>query len=341
MANRSCNENERLKRRYVQYARSAKRKSEKSLDRVVASIDRFQKLTHHKPFSAFHIEQVVAFREKLAEAVNSRTGQPLSATHQKAILADLKDFFLWLANEPGYRKRIRYAHCEYFNLDNSTRAIANASRPVVYPSVEQIEHVIRSLPGNTAIEKRNRALICFTILTGARVDATASARVGHVDPIEKVFSQDARTMRTKFSKTFQTWFFPVSELAETIFLDYLAWLTSEYLFGPGDPLFGKTETASINRRLQATGIKRQHWTTTQPIRNIFKAFFENAGIPYHHPHTFRHTLAAIGKKQCKTPAEIQAWAQNLGHEDASTMMTSYAKVDPEVQKEIIRRMGQS
>ena len=35
--------------------------------------------------------------------------------------------------------------------------------------------------------------------------------------------QDAREMRTKFSKTFETWFFPVSEIAMQIVEEYVSW----------------------------------------------------------------------------------------------------------------------
>jgi hypothetical protein len=44
------------------------------------------------------------------------------------------------------------------------------------PTLEQIRHVIRTLPATTEIERRDRALIAFTILTGARDGAIASLK---------------------------------------------------------------------------------------------------------------------------------------------------------------------
>jgi len=63
----------------------------------------------------------------------------------------------------------------------------------------------------TDIELRNRAVMAFTLLTGARDGAIASPKLKHVDVLEGKVVQDAREVRTKFSKTFTTWFFPVGE----------------------------------------------------------------------------------------------------------------------------------
>ena len=56
---------------------------------------------------------------------------------------------------------------------------------------------------------RNRAVVAFTLLTGARDGAIASLKRKHVDVVDGKVVQDAREVRTKFSKTFTTWFFPV------------------------------------------------------------------------------------------------------------------------------------
>jgi hypothetical protein len=38
---------------------------------------------------------------------------------------------------------------------------------------------------------------------------------------------------------------------------------------------------------------------------------------------------------CRTPEEIKAWSQNLGHGNVATTMTSYGKIDPHKQGEVI------
>ena len=60
------------------------------------------------------------------------------------------------------------------------------------------------MPFNSDIERRNRALIAFTLLTGARDSAIASGKLKHVDLVAGCVFQDAREVRSKFSKTFTT-----------------------------------------------------------------------------------------------------------------------------------------
>jgi len=63
----------------------------------------------------------------------------------------LKRFFIWLAGQPTYKSRISYSDAEYFNLSAKETRIAKASRSARAPTLEQIYHVIRSMPSTTEI----------------------------------------------------------------------------------------------------------------------------------------------------------------------------------------------
>jgi integrase len=82
--------------------------------------------------------------------------------------------------------------------------IATAKRQQKFPTLEQIKHVLSKMPVGNEIERRNRALVAFTLLTGARDTAIASLKLKHVDLIAGYVNQDAREVKTKFSKTFTT-----------------------------------------------------------------------------------------------------------------------------------------
>jgi hypothetical protein len=41
------------------------------------------------------------------------------------------------------------------------------------------------------------------------------------------------------------------------------------------------------------------------------------------------------QKVCRTPEQIKAWSQNLGHENIATTLTSYGTIDPHRQGEVI------
>jgi hypothetical protein len=54
--------------------------------------------------------------------------------------------------------------------------VAKAHREQKYPTLEQVKRIIHSMPAGSDIERCNRALIVFTILTGARDSAIASMK---------------------------------------------------------------------------------------------------------------------------------------------------------------------
>jgi len=58
----------------------------------------------------------------------------------------------------------------------------HAGRERAAPSLEQGAYAIASMPGNTAIERRDRAPMAFPLTTGARANALASLKLKDVDP---------------------------------------------------------------------------------------------------------------------------------------------------------------
>jgi integrase/recombinase XerD len=330
-------ENERIKRSYLIYLKEARRLSEHSIDAAAAALSRFEEYTKYRDFKKFHIQQAVGFKRKLADQVSPRTGEPLASSTMFATLNALRAFFHWLAGLPGYRSHLTFADADYFALSEKEARVAKArlERPV--PTIEQVQHVVRTMPCVTEIELRNRALIAFTLLTGARDGAMASLRLKHVDIAEGRLLQDAREVRTKFSKTITTWFFPVGEEFLPIVADWVEFLLTEKLFGPNDPLFPATQVVvGEDRCFRAEGLSRSGWSNATPIRRIFKQAFIGAGLAYANPHSFRKTLAQLGERLCSTPEQFKAWSQNLGHEQVLTTFSSYGEVAHHRQAELIR-----
>ena len=333
-------QNERIKRRYFTYLAEAKGFSEATLDGVAKALNRFETYTKFRDFRAFHIEQAKGFKTCLANQTSVRTKDRLSKATLYATLSALKRFFIWLAGQPGYKSRISYSDAEYFNLSAKETRIAKAHRESRAPTLEQIRHVIRTMPATTVIECRDRALIAFTILTGARDGAIASLKLKHVDLEQGKIDQDARQVNTKFSKTFATWFFPVGDDIRLIVLDWINYLRREKVWGLDDPLFPATKIVIGDlQHFEASGIDRKHWSNAGPIRAIFKNAFTAAGLPYFNPHSFRKTLALLGGQVCKSPEEYKAWSQNLGHENVLTTFSSYGDVGDHRQAEIIRSLA--
>ena len=328
--------NERIKRDYSQYLEEARGRDVTTVDKVLKSIARFEESTRHRDFKLFHKEQAVAFKTRLAEVLNARTGERLSKATIHSILRDLHGFFFWLAHVPGYKKCIQYADADYFNLSDKDVAIARARREKRVPTLAQVEHVLSSMPASTQIERRDRAVLAFAVVTGARVAALASLRLGDLN-IDYV-DQDARHVQTKFSKTFRTFLMPVSELAMSIALEWHAELTANPLGSPGDPLFPATET-SVGERgsFESRALAKQGWRTTGPIRDVFRHAFEGAGLPYFNPHSIRDMIVRHIMTLDLPLEALKAWSQNLGHQGLLTTLTSYGSVPTDRQGELIRQ----
>jgi integrase len=334
--------NERIKRRYFAFLKEAKRHSEPTLDAAAKALSRFDAYTRYRDFRAFHFEQAVAFKKHLAEQKGRQSGEKLSKATLHATLTQLKRFFQWLAWQPGYKSRVQYADAEYFNLSDKDTRIATAKRQQRVPTLEQIRHVISTMPAGTEIERRNRALVAFTLLTGARDRAIASLKLKHVDLSAGCVNQDAREVETKFSKTFTTYFFPVGDGLRTIVSEWVSFLRDEKLWGNDDPLFPATRIClGTGRQFKATGLARKHWSNASPIRAIFREAFVRAGLQYFNPHSFRNTLVQLGQEICRTPEQFKAWSQNLGHEKVLTTFLSYGEVARQRQGEIITALAET
>lgn len=329
--------NERIKRDYFHYLVEARGRDEATIDGVAKSLARFEESTRAKDFKRFHREQAVAFKTKLGQAVNSRTGERISKATMHSTLRDLRAFFFWLAHLPGFKSHIAYADADYFNLSDKDVMVARARREKHVPTSIQVDHVLAAMPTDTVLARRDRALIAFTALTGARVGALASFQLGHVDLADGFVDQDARVVQTKFAKTFRTYFMPVGNSALAIVSDWVNELTRDHLWGLNDPLFPSTAMGlSPEGGFEASGIARHGWATTAPIRDIFKRAFAAAGLPYFNPHSFRDMLVRHAMALNLSPEAMKAWSQNLGHSDVLTTFTSYGGVPAHRQGELIR-----
>ena len=256
-------------------------------------------------------------------------------------LRDLRTFFFWLAHLPGFKSHIAYADADYFNLSDKDVAVARARREKRVPTLAQVHRVLSAMPADTILEQRDRALIAFAALTGARVAALASFRLGHVDLAGGLVEHDARTVRSKFAKTFPTWFMPIGGDALAMFTAWVGELERDHLCGRDDPLFPATQMGlDANGGFTPIGILRTGWRTTQPINAIFRRAFERAGLPYFNPHSFRDMLVRYAMTLNLSAELMKSLSQNLGHTDVLTTFTSYGQVPAHRQGELIRSMSE-
>jgi integrase len=338
MARKCVEENERIKRRYLQFLREAKRADTATVDKAADAILRFERSTGFKPFKLFHIEQAIKFKTQLSEAKSEKTGKPLAKATVDGALRAVKAFVLWLAGQQGYKSRISYADAEYFNLNAKDARVAHAERDTPCPTMEQCHHAFSQMPSATPLERRNKALFAFLMLTGARDGAIASLRLKHIDLVQGCVHQDARDVKTKFAKTFSTTFFPVGNDYLQCFRDWVTYLRKDQLFGPSDALFPKPQMSLKDGGFTWDGLSHETYGSAGKIREVIKAAFTDAGLPPFGPHSFRNTLGTLANDFCKTPEQFKAWSMNLGHEDIATTLSAYCPVSTSRKADLIRDM---
>jgi hypothetical protein len=127
--------NERIKHRYLAFLGEAKRFSTSSVDQVASAISDFESSTGYKDFGQFRIEQAQSYKRKLRDVGGTPGRQSLAKATISSRLSALKAFFHWLAQQPGFRKRLTYPDAEYFN------ASANDEQPTRTRDPQSIEVV--------------------------------------------------------------------------------------------------------------------------------------------------------------------------------------------------------
>ncbi|MDI3337927.1 tyrosine-type recombinase/integrase [Defluviimonas aestuarii] len=335
MTARKFNEdNERMKREYRRYLALAKGRDEKTIDKVDAALAEFEQVLGYKPFKTFHRDWCERFKRYL-EKRRTATGNPLSLTTRDATLRLVKGFFHWLASQPGYKSRVTYSDVDYFNNNAKDARAAHSVRPKIYPSMEQCNHAFRNMPEDSEVEWRDKAIFALLMLTGARDSALASLCLKHVDLIENMVFQDGREVRTKNSKTIETWFFPVDPMYRAFFESWVRHL-QDNLYGPADALFPKQTIAAGKEGFAAQGLSREPYSNAQRVRDAIKAAFRNVSMTEYGPHSFRTMLSLYGDKVCRTLEARKAWSQNLGHERLTTTYSAYMPVSRERQRDLLR-----
>ena len=330
-------ENERIKRRYLQYIREANGKDEKTIEKVASAILRFEQDTSYKCFKRFNIEQAVAFKKRLVKTKSEQTGKPLSKSTIDSILRELRGFFRYLAGQQGYKSRISYPDAAYFNNNRKDARVAHTHRETRFPTMEQAKHAFKQMPKVTEIDRRNRALFAFLMLTGARIAAIASLKLKHIDLIEGCVYQDARDVDTKRSKTFTTWFLPIGDHYTEAFDNYVNYIRTEKLFGNEDALFPKPEMiVGETGGFEVKGLSRKNYQSSTALRDTIKRSFTRAGLPSFAPHSFRKTVVKWGDKAYPDREGFKAFSLNIGHSDTTTTMHSYFPMSAERQAELIR-----
>lgn len=300
--------------------------SASTIDHKLAALVCFEEATDYLDFDKITVDAVDAFTDYV-------TQRPTRSRTNVATVNSVKSFFQWMVMDERMKGKTARKPINALRLKRKDRTASRARQTRPIATIAQIEATVKAMPNTTAIERRNRALIAFTLVSGARDGAIISMRLKHVDLINKQVHQDPNEVDTKAGKQIDTLFFPVGAFFIQEVIDYLAYLKTEQGFTANDYLFTSSARGRDDHdQFCIIGITKARWANAQPMRDIFRAAFNAVDMPYFNPHSFRKTLMALAYELNLSGEDIKAWSQNLGHEKLDTSVNSYGKLSKDRQR---------
>lgn len=325
-------ENLRMGFEYQTYLKQVSGYDGKTIIGALRHIAEFDEFTGHRDYKSVQRDNAISFKEIQEAKIFVANDESRSASTIVHRLLSMKSFFNWLNNQARHNSNVPDVG-DYFSPSKRVISLAGVSVDKFIPTLDDVRRLILAMPSDNIIQRRDRALIAFLLLTGVRISALLSLRLQHINVAECRINQDAREVQTKNAKTMITAWFDVGEDIAVIFKD---WVTEYRQLGANDssPLFprapdpirfryGKTYDAPL--------------VDEGTVRKILKNACALIGLPYFNPHSIRNTLALLGDELCQTHKQRKAWSQNLGHESIKTTENYYAKLD---QKEQLSTMDE-
>ena len=334
--------NIKIKRKYTDWLLEARGFAESTVDQMIRAVDLYEEFTSYKDFSSFNLQKAKDFKQWLRKRMYN--GKSIAFNSYRAYLIHLRKFFEWLITQPGYRSKITADSLEYLRITKKESRIV-AQQPLrKFPYKEYIVNLAKSIEGQSEVERRNKALISFTFLTGMRDSAIISLPLKAVDIDRLIVCQNpVYGVRTKFSKTIYSKIFKFDEILLTNFIDWHKYLLDKG-FSSTDPVFPRSRSTQGENSLsfeESTETEPIFLESTGSMRDIFKKTAAAADLPYHQPHSFRHAAIYYALKLARNADELKAISQNFGHEDVRTTLSVYAQYEPEKLIEVLASLNYS
>ncbi len=324
--------NLRKRDKYVRYLVTAGQKSEDTKRQHEKSLTILDDFLDGRDYRKLTPQLAVELKGKLF-GENSDLSRSSAVRH----LRNIQNFYRWLIRESGY-KRFPPSTIDYLNPSHKDVRSVSSRRYKDAPTLEQVQLVLRQMPANNEVERRDRAVIALLAATGIRDGALITVKLGHVNLSDDRVDQPSDEVRTKFGKNISTWLFPVGDQILDEVRDWYRYLTRQKCWGPEAPLLPSTKIiADKASGFCVDGIASKAWRSAAQVRRIVKESFIAAGLKSTTPHRFRNMLVNLGYELCGTDAAaLKAWSQNLGHEDLMTTLTNYGDISHYAQKSILR-----
>lgn len=271
-----------------------------------------------------------AFPEFVEEQPSPRGNGNLAAETQKKIIGLARQFFEWAREDDP--KKFRHISPLWAKTLRPQRSTAPAQ-------AQEHEHVQIEYAVQLAtypIDRSNLALwaaqaaAAMLFLSGMRSGAFTTMPIMAVDLKNRSIEQNPSLgMRTKNSKSAITYLYPIPELLKVV----NEWDEFVRSILPLDaPWY-----APVNNHWSAMSLsdKKPGKNREQTLIRRLKRLCQIVGLPYMHPHLFRHGHAVYGLKHAHDIAGYQAVSRNLMHSNLSLTDEIYGGLESKERQRII------
>jgi len=270
-------------------------------------------------------------------------GKQLAQTTLLSTLLEIYNFLEFLSHISGYKRAINYEIVQFFKLSSSEKRKLRGTvkKTKYYPTIDKIHQIIDSISSDTFLGKRLIALIVYLFLTGSRIEAATTLRIGLVDILKRMVFQDPQKgVKTKFGKYIET---TIPNFDENLFEILIDWINELKSLGFGEdaPLFPKSKISKKENYLEfseSTSLDSEFLSPSTLSKDVKEACM-NAGFKDFHCHSFRDSHIYYGLEASRNYLEIKAVSLNVGHESVETTIRYYSTLAPEEVHEIILKLG--
>jgi integrase len=316
--------NEQVKRNFFEHLSGGRGFSGDSVSTFANAIGQWQRFSKNDDFINFGKDKAMEFVAwQKTRPIKAKRGT-LTLQTQYNYLCRIKRFFLWLAEQKGYKK-IQKTDVDFLRLSKKEVKIATSGTTRPMPTMEEVKQIILSIHPKNEIDERDRAMLSLALITGMRISAIATLKMKNFNRTDNLFDQNPGDgVLTKNSKKILTTFFPIGWSEPKRF--FIEWYDRRITNGakPDYPIFPSTLPGFSNKNdYSKTLLSNECWSSSSGARKIFEIRCKSAGVPYYNPHAFRHLIVKYLSKARLTEEEKRAISMNLGHEHTGTTFGSY------------------
>lgn len=326
-----CAENERIKHKYFDKFIHRSGKNKQSLRKAISAIQDFEEFNNFQSFKLFKYENAKEFQKYLTDKYS------YSMQSAYRIIQAVQELFLWLKERDGY-KRLDYDDIRTLRLSLKDIEKSKTTKPRKIIDTDKWEEMVLNIKPKDEAQLRGRAIFDCLLLTGMRIDALLTLKIGDLNLDRNYVFQDSHHVNSKFSSSHKTNLWNFKPAMREILIDWIKLLKEEHNFTDEDPLFPKIQITVNQFKFEKDGFKKEFIKQPDEIRKELAKQFANANLEYHTPHTIRHSLTHLFMGFDLTPEQLKAVSQNLSHKNLATTVNNYYQVHEFKQDQIIEEL---